>query len=260
MARLHLVHWDPAEGRRHQRALEALGHEVTYLGEVTGPALGRVLRAGSAEIVVLDLSRRPSHGREIAMALRSRKATRHTPLLFVGGDPGKVAAIRTLLPDATYTTWGRMKTAIPKAIRAAPAAPIVPPDALYAGRTLAQKLGIAGGERVAAIGAPRDFATTLGPLPARARLTAAFAAGVDRIVWFLRSQAELRLALGRLTATLGSQVVWLVWPKKTSGVATDLDGNLVRGAGLAAGLVDFKICSVDATWSALAFKRPKTRR
>jgi len=260
MARLHLVHWDPAEGRRHQHDLEALGHEVTYLGEVTGPALGRVLRAGSAELVVLDLSRRPSHGREIAMALRSRKATRHTPLLFVGGEADKVAALRALLPDAVYTTWGRMKAAIPRAIRTAPAAPIVPPDPLYAGRSLAQKLGIAAGERVAAIGAPRDFATTLGALPAGARLTAAFAADVDRVVWFLRSRAELRVALGRLAATLRSQVAWLVWPKKTSGVVCDLDGNVVRDAGLAAGLVDFKICSVDATWSALAFKRPKTTR
>jgi hypothetical protein len=260
MARLHLVHWDPIEGRRHQRDLEALGHQVSYLGEVDGPALGRALTSGAAELFVLDLSRRPSHGREIAMVLRSRKATRHTPLLFVGGEPGKVAAIRALLPDATYTTWGRMTAAIPKAIRTAPAAPIVPPDPLYAGRTVAQKLGIAAGERVAAIGAPRDFAAALGPLPAGARLTAAFAADVDRVVWFLRSRAELRVALGRLAASLRSQVAWLSWPKKASGVMSDLDGNVVREAGLAAGLVDFKVCSVDATWSALAFKRPKTSR
>ena len=53
-------------------------------------------------------------------------------------------------------------------------------------------------------------------------------------------------------------MAWLIWPKKASGVKTDLDGNVVREAGLAGGLVDFKICSVDATWSGLAFKR-KTR-
>ncbi|MGD9906275.1 MAG: hypothetical protein AB7U83_22615 [Vicinamibacterales bacterium] len=260
MARLHLVHWDPVEGRHHQRTLEALGHHVTYLGEITGPALGRALKSGGAELIVLDLSRRPSHAREIAMALRSGKATRHTPLLFVGGEPDKVAALRALLPDAGYATWGRIRTAVPRAIRTAPAAPVVPPDPLYAGRTLAQKLGIAAGERVAAVGAPSDFATTLGPLPAKARLTAAFTADADRVVWFVRSGAELRLALGRLAATLGTQVAWLCWPKKASAVRTDLDGNLVRDAGLAAGLVDFKICSVDATWSALAFKRRRAGR
>jgi CheY-like chemotaxis protein len=257
MARLHLVHWDPVEGRRHQRVLEQLGHEVTYLGDVTGPALGRVLRAGGAELIVLDLSRRPSHGREIAMALRSRKTTRHIPLLFVDGEPEKVAAIRALLPDAAYTTWGRMRTAVPGAIRKAPAAPFVPPDALYAGRTLVQKLGITAGERVAVVGAPPGFPAVLGALPAKVRLTAAYDGEADRVLWFVRTPAEVRLAAARLAATLGPQVAWLVWPKKTSGVRTDVDGNVVRETGLAAGLVDFKICSVDATWSALAFKRKK---
>jgi hypothetical protein len=257
MARVHLVHWDPVEGRRHTRTLDQLGHEVAYLGEVDGPPLGRALRAGGAEIILFDLSRRPSHAREIAMSLRSRKATRHLPLLFVGGEPEKVAAIKALLPDASYTTWGRIGTAIPQAIRRAPTTPFVPPDALYAGRTLAQKLGIAAGQRVAVVGAPPDFTTTLGPLPATARLTASFNRDCGRVVWFLRSQAELRIALGRLAATLEQQVAWLVWPKKASGVRTDLDGNGVREAGLAAGLVDFKVCSVDAIWSGLAFKRPK---
>ena len=257
MARLHLVHWDPHEGRRHQRALEALGHEVTYLAGETGPALGRALKSGAAELVVFDLSRRPSAAREIAMALRSRKTTRHTPLLFVNGEADKVAALRTLLPDAAYSTWARIKTAIPSAIRKAPAAPFVPPDALYSGRTLAQKLGVAAGERVAVVGAPPDFAATLGALPPKATLTAAYKPDVNRVVWFLRTQAELRLALARLSDTLGAQVAWLAWPKKASGVRTDLDGNVVREAGLAVGLVDFKICSVDATWSGLAFKRRK---
>ena len=117
MARLHLVHWDAPEGRRHQRALEALGHEVVYLDELTGTPLLRALRAGGVDLIVLDLSRRPSHAREIAMSLRSRTATRHIPLLFVDGEPEKVAAIRAVLPDAAYTTWGRMRTAIPAAIR-----------------------------------------------------------------------------------------------------------------------------------------------
>ena len=107
------------------------------------------------------------------------------------------------------------------------------------------------------LGAPRDFAATLGDLPAKTRLTAVFDAKANRVVWFLRSQAELRVALGRLSATLGPQVAWLVWPKKASGTATDLDGNVVRESGLGAGLVDFKVCSVDATWSGLAFKRAK---
>ncbi len=257
MARLFLVHWDPDEGRRRQQSLERLGHDVAFFADLAGTPLLRALRAGGADAVLFDLSRRPSHAREIAMSMRTSAATRQTPLLFVDGEPAKVAALKAVLPDATYTTWGRLKTAVPRAIRTAPAAPFVPPDALYAGRTLAQKLGIRAGERVAVLGAPKDFATTLGAVPDKARLTAVFDAASDRVVWFLRSRAELRVALGRLSATLQQQVAWLAWPKKTSGVPSDLDGNVVRDAGLAAGLVDFKVCSVDATWSGLAFKRAK---
>ena len=51
--------------------------------------------------------------------------------------------------------------------------------------------------------------------------------------------------------------MWLIWPKKASGVKSDLDGNVVRNTGLAAGWVDFKVCSIDDTWSGLAFKRRK---
>ena len=71
--------------------------------------------------------------------------------------------------------------------------------------------------------------------------------------------AELRLAARPRSAAdaCDSSVAWLIWPKKASGVQTDLDGNVVRERGLAAGLVDFKVCSVDATWSGLAFKRQK---
>jgi CheY-like chemotaxis protein len=255
MARLFLVHWDPEDGRRRQQTLERLGHDVAFFPDLTGTPLVRALRAGGADAVLFDLTRRPSHAREIALALRTSKATRQTPLLFVDGDPEKVAALKAVLPDAAYTTWGRVRTAVPRAIRQAPAAPFVPPDALYAGRSLAQKLGIAAGERVAVLGAPKDFVTTLGALPPKVRLTAVCDTASDRVVWFVRSKVELRLAVGRLAATLERQVAWLAWPKRTSGVVSDLDGNVVRDAGLAAGLVDFKVCSIDATWSGLAFKR-----
>jgi hypothetical protein len=167
-----------------------------------------------------------------------------------------VKALAERLPDAVYTTWGRVKTAIPRALRIHPASPIVPRDPLYSGRSVAQKLGLAAGERVAIVGAPAGFDRTLGALPARVRLTAALDMKADRFVWFLRSASELRAALAHLSGVT-TQVVWLAWPKKTAGARTDLDGNLVRESGLGIGLVDFKVCSVDETWSGLGFTRPK---
>jgi hypothetical protein len=253
--RVHLVHWNPVEAREHAAALTALGHRVTYLPEVTGTPLMRALRSGDAEVFLIDLSRRPSHGREVGMALRSSPATRHRPIVFAGGDPEAVAHLRGLLPDAVFTTWGRVKTALPRALTRQPAAPIVPPDALYAGRSLGQKLGLAAGEIVAVVNGPTGVAGLLAPLPAGARLTAAPSATAHRFLWFVRSRKDLHQALGTLEALVTTQVAWLAWPKTASGVTTDLNGNTVREAALASGFVDFKICSVDATWSGLALKR-----
>jgi hypothetical protein len=253
--RVHLVHWDPVEAREYTAALTAAGHAVTYLPDVTGTPLMRALRAGDAEAFLIDLSRRPSHGREIGMALRSSPATRHRPIVFAGGEPHAVERLKTLLPDAAFTTWGRVTTALPKALKQQPRAPVVPPDALYAGRTLGQKLGLATGEVVAVVNAPAGFARLLAPLPAGVRLTASPSARAHRFLWFMKSARELDVAIGTLGALAKSQVIWLAWPKTASGVKTDLTGNVVREAALDAGFVDFKICSVDPTWSGLAVKR-----
>ncbi len=257
MARVHLVHWDPEDARSLVAAIAALGHDAVHLPGVTGTPLMRALRASAPDAFLIDLTRRPSHGREVALALRSSPATRHIPLLFAGGDDDAVARMRQLLPDAGYTTWGRLKTALPRALRSIPRAraPVVPTDTLYAARTLTQKLGITAGELVTVVGAPPGFAALLDPLPTGARLRAETSARAQRFVWFVKTPREVQMALGRLTALLTTQVAWLAWPKKTSGRRTEIDGNVVREAGLAAGLVDFKVCSIDATWSGLAFKR-----
>ncbi len=196
MARVHLVHWDPADGRTQCASLAALGYDVAFLPSVTGTPLMRALRAAGPDTFLIDLSRRPSHGREVAMALRTSRATRHIPILFAGGDGEATARMRQLLPDAVFTTWGRVKTALPRALRLAPRAPVVPPDALYAGRTLTQKLGIAAGERVAVVGPPSGFAALLAPLPAGTRLAADAGAGAQRFIWFVRSRREVAMALG----------------------------------------------------------------
>jgi len=80
-------------------------------------------------------------------------------------------------------------------------------------------------------------------------------AKVDLFLCFARSARELHAHLVSIEGIAQRQTVWLLWPKKASGTKTDLDGNVVRNTGLATGWVDFKVCSVDATWSGLAFKR-----
>jgi hypothetical protein len=123
---------------------------------------------------------------------------------------------------------------------------------------LPKKLGIKPGFAVALLKSPAGFATkTLKPLPAKVSFTALPDPGADLFICFARTAPELQAHILSMPATVRTQTMWLAWPKKASGVASDLDGNVVRTTGLAAGWVDFKVCSVDATWSALAFKRKK---
>jgi hypothetical protein len=125
-----------------------------------------------------------------------------------------------------------------------------------AGTPLLRKLGIKPGHRVAFAAAPKGFRDSLGAWPLGASLEGEDgpAAALDLVVFFARSQAEVRERFAALAGRLApAGALWVAWPKKASGVASDLTEGVVQGIGLDAGLVDNKVCSVDATWSALRF-------
>lgn len=252
--RVRLIHWNGPEGRECRRRLVALGFETDF-EDVDGPGLRNALRASVPDAFVIDLSRLPSHGREVGMALRTMKSTRTIPIVFVDGDPEKVAHTKAILPDATYTTWPRLKTALARAISKPPQAPIVPPSSIYSGKPTVEKLGVKEGMRVAVLGAPKGFADVLKPLPPKVKLSARPDEASDLYICCIRSHRELAAQLATLARSIDRQTLWIVWPKKASGVRSDVNGNVVRETGLASGWVDFKICSVDDTWSGLAFKR-----
>lgn len=252
---IRLIHWNEDEGLERQKLLEALGFETAFdFGD--GIFALRQLRASPPDAVVIDLTRLPSHGRDVARSLRGAKATRHLPLVFVEGEPEKVRATKALLPDATYTTYAKVRTAITKAIEKPVTNPVNPGDIMSAKPAVA-KLGVKPGFKVALLASPRGFAATLTPLPARVGFTARPEPGIDLFLAFARSARELHAHLLAIQGVADRQTLWLLWPKKASGVKSDLDGNVVRTTGLAAGWVDFKVCSIDDTWSGLAFKRRK---
>jgi hypothetical protein len=124
----------------------------------------------------------------------------------------------------------------------------------YSGTPLPQKLGIKPGHRVALLAAPAGFARVLGKLPADVSVASALdgRAAFDVIVLFVTSMAVLtrsfRTTAQRLEPSGG---FWVAWPKKASGVTTDVTENLVRDIALDAGLVDNKVCAIDETWSGL---------
>ncbi len=122
----------------------------------------------------------------------------------------------------------------------------------YSGTALPRKLGIVPGATVAWIGAPEHFAALLDPLPGDVRVKARASAPLDVVVVFLTRRAELvrRLpALRRAIAPAGA--CWIAWPKRASGVPTDVAEDVIREVVLPTGLVDVKVCAIDATWSGL---------
>ena len=133
----------------------------------------------------------------------------------------------------------------------------------YSGTPLPKKLGIAAGGRVAVLNAPRGFEATLGALPAGVspatslRGTAPF----DVIVFFTASRAELErrfdALVGRMDQAGG---LWIAWPKKSSGVGSDVTEDVVRQVALPKGLVDNKVCAIDETWSGLRCVIRRTNR
>jgi hypothetical protein len=124
----------------------------------------------------------------------------------------------------------------------------------YSGTPLVQKLGIKPDARVRFVYAPADFSTTLGPLPAGAAQVGPAAKNLDLVVLFVTARAALVDQFAKLAAKLApAGMLWVAWPKKASGVPTDLTENVVQDFGLEAGLVDVKVCAIDDTWSGLKF-------
>lgn len=124
----------------------------------------------------------------------------------------------------------------------------------YSSTPLAKKLGIKEGSRIALVNAPEDFESTLDALPENVTIVKRINASMDLILLFVISEQILARDFARFAKKLvPNGMFWIAWPKKSSGVTTDLTFGKVQRIGLDAGLVDVKICAVDETWSGLKF-------
>ncbi len=153
--RIQLIHWNAAEARQRAELLSTAGYEANFIVPA-GPELLRELRNSPPTAVAIDLARLPSQGRDVALAIRQSSATRHVPLVFIGGHPKKVRQIRDILPDAVYCEWSRIRSGLRQAIAHPPRNPVVPTwvFAGYAGKALSKKLGIKAHSVVALVDAP----------------------------------------------------------------------------------------------------------
>lgn len=254
---IRLICWNGARARELAAELEAGGFTVNA-ETLDGPGL-RSLAQSPPDAVVIDLGRLPAQGRDVGVILRTKAGSRLTPMVFVDGAEDKVDRVRGLLPDAAYAQREDMISAVRHAVAEPPADPVVPKSTFagYSGTPLPKKLGIEAGSTVALVKAPQSFVRTLGEIPEGARLVRGTRQTADVTLWFVRSLSDLRSGIERMAGVAGDGRLWICWPKRASGVATDVTQNEVRSIGLAARLVDFKICAVDATWSGLCFTRRK---
>ena len=119
----------------------------------------------------------------------------------------------------------------------------------YSGTPLPKKLGIKPDGRSLLVGAPKDVAKTLG-----VGVLGAGHENLDFVLLFTKTEVDLTKNFAKLAAKLQpAGMLWVAWPKKASGVPTDLTEDVVRKVGVAAGLVDVKVCAIDDTWSGLKF-------
>jgi hypothetical protein len=131
----------------------------------------------------------------------------------------------------------------------------------YSGTPLARKLGLHDGDRVALVGAPDGFEALLEPLPQVASLSRRLGTTLDMIVFFATRRAEIERRHEGLAARLTpAGMLWLAWPKRASGVPTDVTEDVLREVILPSGMVDTKVCAIDETWSGLRFVRRKELR
>lgn len=258
MRRVVLVHWNTAEAEDRARELRRSDLDVVIHSDPR--AHPRAVAASSPDAVIIDLARIPSQGRELGAWLRRNASTRCTPIVFVEGDPEKTARVRTLLPDATFVPSSDLLETLMRDVPKPLPAPVVPDGmAAYTASPLPKKLGITSGSRVVLSHAPRGFEDVLGS-PGTGTISRTARSG-DVVLLFVDSRAELTRRFDHAADCVSEGGrLWIAWPKRSAGARGDLTQSAVRAHGLDRGWVDYKIASIDATWSGLCFARRKGRR
>jgi len=260
MSRIVIFHPKAEEVDARVEGLRADGQDVRTIWPTGLPHLV-ALRKNPPDVFVIDLARQPSQGQALAIAFRRLSPTRGVPLVFIEGDPEKTARVKAVLPDATYTTWRGVRGAVKRALSHPPAKPVVPDTmAGYSRTPLAKKLGIKRGSVVALLGAPPGFEKILGRLPDSTTVRHDARTSANVLLLFVKSRSDLTKRFPPAAKAMGDPgALWIVWPKQASGVPSDLSAHAVRAFGLGAGLVDYKIAAIDATWSGLCFARRKKK-
>jgi hypothetical protein len=128
----------------------------------------------------------------------------------------------------------------------------------YSGKPLVEKLGVKPSSVVVLIDAPDGAERLLEPLPPDATVRGGSRGRREMTIWFVTSRREFERRLGAVARAVGEGTLWMAWPKRSSGVDTDMTEDVVRDVALPQGLVDTKVCAIDETWSGLRLTRRRS--
>jgi CheY-like chemotaxis protein len=260
---IQLVHWNAEEAEERAKVIRDAGYQVNHEIGKNPLMLIRELKKKPPAVIAISLDRLPMQGRDLAIALRLQEAIRYLPIVFVGGDPKKVARVRETIPDAVYTSWDDVNVALNQAISNPPTNPIRPSSvfSVYSNVPLQKKLGIKSNSIVTLINPPPNFGISLGELPPGAKFHRGKLTNnsYNLVLWFVRSRQELEDKISEMAQNTHNGAIWIAWRKKMVPGQGRKEGEvsqeIVRKAGLASGMVDYKICAIDANWSGLLFTR-----
>lgn len=257
--KIKLIHWDKNLGEEKTLLLKSFGNQVDSESKQDKETFKRIKKY-STDVFIIDLSKLPSHGKEIAVALRQIKSTKNVPIIFTEGGKEKVEKIKLLLPDAIYSSWKNIHSALKKASKQRDTEKVVPLGMMerYSNTTLVKKFGIKENSKVVIINAPNDFKDKLGKLPEVVKFFKTLKEGIDLIIWFARSREEFDLNFLRVLKYVDKNKLWVATTKKSSGIVTDINQNIVHNICLMNGLVDYKVCAIDEIWSGLLFTKRKS--
>jgi len=256
--KVRLFHWNASEAKQKISVLESSGFKVDY--QTNALLAFKELKKDPSAIVIIDLSRLPSQGRDIAINIRHAKVTRNIPIIFVNGDRQKVEQIKLHVPDAIYTDYSQIRNAIEGAIANPPRVKTIPKSVFepYSRVPLAKKLEIKSCTTLALINPPVGFEKTLAPLPQDIKILNRISIEADLVMLFAENTEDLQIQLPKILDILKPNgKLWIAWQKKIREKTYSVTQEIVRKTGLALGLVDYKIARIDATWTGLLFSRRK---
>ena len=254
MARVRLIHWNKSESALRADELRKLGHTVSA-SPLAVSTLIREINQEMPDALVIDLTRLPSQGCSVGIRIRQSRKRDPIALVFAGGAPAKVAAVRKLLPGALYCDWDSIGELL-QALQP-PAVPDRPLPMSEFTNPVARKLGLKNGITIALVGEPEGFLEQLGGLPEDLQVLAEPASKCELLFWFPRGREDFLDRLDWIATRQKKPRFWILWPKRTSNVKSGLSQPSIRSAAAGVGLTDYRVCSVDSTWSALLFTTKK---